>query len=480
MRYDPRVERSTRIFHNDEELSMTRNPRLRRLLGAAVATAAFAATLTACSADDTQTASSGGGGIGTADKHVSITMMSNDAFAQAWQEQLVPEFNKKYPYIDVTIDSTPYDDLLAKGMLNGTATDPEYDLITLDDPWTPQFAQAGVLMELKQDASKWTEKGYDWADFNSAPLAASQWDGKQYGVPLRSNMLLMFYNKDLYQKAGLEVPTPELTWKQYLAEAPKLVQDTDGDGQTDSWAVGLTWQKGVLSPPFWQSVLNSNGGKLFSGENDPETMKPAFDTKAGAAALQTQVDLLKFAPPGAEAYNYTEPLDAFRQGKVASIFTWGSAYKSAAVDPAVTTLTPEQVGIQTMPVGSKSASTHRGIWSGAVFKNSKHPEAAWTFLQWMSSKKGEVWTTNTLGSFPARKSTLATTPEQPWLAPVFSTLQSAYDVAAAGQMWRPRSPQSNAIQQILADETSSAVLGQLSSSEALKKATAQIEDLLKE
>ncbi|MGN6425440.1 MAG: ABC transporter substrate-binding protein [Leifsonia sp.] len=453
---------------------MTRTPRVRRLLGIAAALTATAAALTACSGDDGGTASDGGG-LGTAEKHVKITMMSNDAFAQQWQEQLVPEFNKKYPYIDVTIDSTPYDDLLAKGMLNGTDTDPQYDLITLDDPWTPQMAQAGVLLDLKKDAGSWTAKDYDWSDFNSAPLAASEWNGGQYGVPLRSNMLLMFYNKDLYAKAGLDAPTPVLTWDQYLQEAPKLVQDTNGDGKTDSWAVGLTWQKGVLSPPFWQAVLNSNGGKLFTDD-----MKPAFDTKAGAAALQTQVDLLKYAPPGAQAYNYTEPLDAFRQGKIATIFTWGSAYKSAAVDPAVTKLTPEQVGIQTMPVGSKSASTHRGIWSGAVFKNSKHPEAAWTFLQWMSSKDGEKWCTDTFGSFPARKSTLASTPGQPWLAPVFSTLQSAYDVAAKGEMWRPRSPQSNAIQQVLADQTSAAVLGQISSAQALKKAETQIDDLLAE
>lgn len=454
---------------------MTRSPRVRRLSGLVAAAAAAAVVLSACSGADTKEPAADGGGLGTADKHVKITMMSNDAFAQAWQEQLVPEFTKKYPYIDVTIDSTPYDDLLAKGMLNGTDADPEYDLITLDDPWTPQLAQAGVLLDLKKDASSWTAKDYDWSDFNSAPLAAGEWNGGQYGVPLRSNMLLMFYNKDLFAKAGLDAPTPDLTWDQYLSEAPKLVQDTNGDGKTDSWAVGLTWQKGVLSPPFWQAVLNSNGGKLFTGD-----LKPAFDTEAGAAALQTQVDLLKYAPPGAEAYNYTEPLDAFRQGKIATIFTWGSAYKSAAVDPAVTKLTPDQVGIQTMPVGSKSASTHRGIWSGAVFKNSKHPEAAWTFLQWMSSKDGEKWCTDTFGSFPARKSTLASTPGQTWLAPVFSTLQSAYDVAAKGEMWRPRSPESNAIQQILADQTSAAVLGQLSSAAALKKAKSQITDLLSE
>ncbi|WP_350348881.1 sugar ABC transporter substrate-binding protein [Agromyces sp. G08B096] len=444
----------------------------RRAVALGIAVAASLTALTACSPSGGDP-SPGGGGLGTAEEHVEITMMSNDAFAQQWQDELVPEFNKAYPYIDVTIDAIPYTELLAKGLLNGTDTDPEYDLITLDDPWTPQLAEAGVLYELKTDADEWTDPDYDWDDFNTAPLAASEWDGGQYGVPLRSNMLLMFYNKDLYAKAGLPEPTPELTWDEYLEQAPQLVQDTDGDGTDDSWAVGLTWVRGVLSPPFWQAVLNSDGGALFD-----DGMDPTFATDAGVEALQTQVDLLEYAPPGALTYNYTEPLDAFRQGKVATIFTWGSAFKSAAVDPNVTTLTPDQVGIQTMPVGSESASTHRGIWSGSMFKNTKNPEAAWALLQWMSSKEGEVWTTNTLGSFPARKSTLAETPAEDWLVPVLATLQSAYDVAAEGEMWRPRSPESNAIQEILADQTSAAVQGQASAQEALDKAADQIDELL--
>lgn len=427
--------------------------------------------LTACGGPPTS--DTDGDGLGTADHHVQITMMSNDAFAQTWQDKLVPEFNKKYPYIDVTIDSTPYDSLLAKGLLNGTSSDPDYDIITLDDPWTPQLADAGVLLDLKNDAAQWTDDDYDWDDFNSAPLAASEWDGHQYGVPLRSNLLLMLYNKDLYEKAGLPEPTPELTWDEYMSQAPKLVQDTDGDGEVDSWAAGVTWARDVLSPPFWQAVLNSNGGELLDGD-----MNPVFDTAEGEKALQTQVDLLKYAPSGASSYNYNEPLDAFRQGKVATLFTWGSAYRSAAVDPKVTTLTPEQVGIQTMPAGSDGPGAHRGIWSGAVFKNSAHPEAAWTFLQWMSSRDGELWASNNLGSFPARKSTLGAEPEEEWLAPVYAATQAGFDAAARGEMWRPRSVDSNAIQEILANQTSAAVQGDKSADEALDKAADQIRNLL--
>lgn len=457
-------------------MTHTTPQRRRHFRRSAVALAVSALTvvsLAACSGGSGAT-SPEGGGVGTADEPIEIRVLANEAFAKAWQDQLVPEFNKEFPHIEVEVEGVPYSNLLAKSMLDLTGAAPEHDVLITDDPWTPQLASTGGLLDLEAEAAEWTDEDYDWGDFYEAPLAASQWDDKQYGVPLRSNLLLMFYNKTLYQSAGVAEPTPELTWDEFLAQAPELVQDTDGNGETDSWATALTWARDPLSPTIWQTILDSNGGDLFD-----EDMKPTFNTDAGADALQTQIDLLEFAPAGATNYNYNEPLDAFRQGKAASIFTWGSAFKSAAVDPEVTTLTPDEVGIQTMPAGTDGPSAHRGIWSGSIVKKSENPEAAWALLQWMSSKEGETWTVDNLGSFPARESTLTATPQQEWLVPVFAAIRDGFTAAEDGELWRPRSPQANAIQEVLADQTSAAVNGQVTAAEALKKADDQITKLLK-
>lgn len=415
-----------------------------------------------------------GGGLGTAAAPVSVRMIANEAFAKQWQTNMVPEFNKVHPNIKVQIDGVPYAELLAKSMLDVTGANPTYDIIIADDPWIPALAQTGALLDLKKGAAKWTAPDFDWNDFNAAPLAASEWKGVQYGVPLRSNMLLMFVNKRLYEKAGLPVPTPKLTWTEYLAQAPKLVQDTNGDGKVDAWAIDTYFTRDQLTPTIWQAILNSNGGALLDKNN-----KPAFNNEKGVKALQTHLDLMKWAPPGAASHGFNESLQAFRQGQTATMFMWGSVFKGTAVDAATTTLTPEIVGIQVMPVGSVGPGTHRGIWSGAITNKSKQQQAAWALLQWLSSKQGELWQANTLGVFPARKSTLATKPESPWLVPVYSALQQAYDTASAGQMWRPRSPKSDAVQQILADETGQAVAGKVTAEKALQNAAQRIERLLK-
>lgn len=415
-----------------------------------------------------------GGGLGSAEAPVSIRMIANEAFANQWQTNMVPEFNKRHPHVKVTIDGVPYNELLAKSLLDVTGSRPTYDIIIADDPWIPQLAQTRALLDLKKDAAKWTDPNFDWNDFNAAPLAASAWGGVQYGVPLRANMLLMFVNKTLYAKAGLPAPTPKLTWTEYLAQAPKLVQSTKGDGKVDAWAIDTYFIRDPLTPTIWQTILNSNGGALLDKNN-----KAAFNNADGVKALQMHIDLLKFAPPGAASHGFNESLQAFRQGQVATMFMWGSVFKGTAVDPATTTLKPEQVGIQVLPVGSKSAGTHRGIWSGAVTNKSEHPHAAWALLQWLSSKQGEVWHANTLGVFPARKSTLATAPESAWLAPVYVALQQAYDAASAGQMWRPRLVKSDAVQQILANETGRAMAGQIDAQTAIKTAADRIDRMSK-
>lgn len=413
-------------------------------------------------------------GLGTAESPVEVRMIANEAFANQWQTLMVPEFNKHYPNIKVTIDGVPYVELLAKSMLDATGPSPTYDIIIADDPWVPQLAEVGALMDLKSaDAAGWTVEGYDWDDFNAAPLAAGEWNGVQYGVPLRSNMLMMFTNKALYEKAGLAAPTADLTWEQFIEQAPRLVQDTNGDGTIDAWAIDTYFVREPLTPTIWQTIMNSNGGQLLDADG-----KPAFNNEIGIAALETHKKLLEFAPTGAVSHGFSESLQAFRQGLVATMFQWGSVYKGSAIDEKTTTLKADQVGIQVLPIGSTGPGAHRGIWSGTVSSKSQNQQAAWTVIQWLSSKEGESWHAANLGVFPARKSTLASTPSEPWLVPVFEALQQAYDASEKGTMWRIRHPRSDAAQQILADEHSRFMAGQVTAAEALQVAAEKIEKVL--
>lgn len=136
--------------------------------GLTIGTAALlGVSLVSCGPTDGEKAS---GGVGTEENPVTITMIANQSFSQQWLDNLVPEFNKVYPHIKVEIEGVPYEELLTKSMLDLTASDPEYDIIIADDPWTPQLAQTGGLLDLQSDTVKaWTAADYDWDDFYAAP-----------------------------------------------------------------------------------------------------------------------------------------------------------------------------------------------------------------------------------------------------------------------------------------------------------------------
>lgn len=414
-----------------------------------------------------------GGGVGTAEKPVDIYIQSDPSYAPAWKDKLVPEFNKKYPHIKVHIDPVPYADNLSKTLLDLSSTDPRYDIYLLDEPWIPQVASSGALYDVRTDLKEYAADDFDWDDIAPAPLAASEWDDAQFGVPIRSNVLLMFYNRELYKAAGVPEPTPELTWPEFLEQAPQLVRSTDGDSSPDTWAISTYFTRDGITPRIWQPILNANGGKILDAD-----MKVAFDDKKGVEALSTFVDLLQWAPPGASSYNIDEAMSAFKESKVASMFMWGSVYRGVAVDPTTSPLTNGEVGVQTLPVGSEMAGSQRGVWSGTISRHTKNPEAAWKFLEWVASKEGEKWSLANIGQFPARTSTLSSTPPEEWLAAPLAAINDAYDVIDAGQMWPPRLPESDAVNQILMNGTAEATSGQKTPEEAIKQMAGELRKYL--
>lgn len=122
----------------------------RAVLGAGMAGLALTSTAVTGAA---QAQTGDGGGLRTAAAPVKVRMIANEAFAKQWQSAMVPEFNKRHPHIQVTIDGVPYAELLAKSLLDITGASPTYDIVIADDPWIPQLAQTGALLDLRKDAA---------------------------------------------------------------------------------------------------------------------------------------------------------------------------------------------------------------------------------------------------------------------------------------------------------------------------------------
>ena len=117
----------------------------------------------------------------------------------------------------------------------------------------PAWAQKGYVLDL----SKYVESDLDKsivADWDPAQYKAMfDASGRQFGLPKYQGTLVLYYNKDIFDKYG--VPYPDASWDQddYLAAMKKLTRDTNGDGKTDIWGsmIDIGWDRLQVHVNAW-------------------------------------------------------------------------------------------------------------------------------------------------------------------------------------------------------------------------------------
>jgi multiple sugar transport system substrate-binding protein len=123
------------------------------------------------------------------------------------------------------------------------------------------LAADGVFLPLDEClAGSEPETAGDLNDYYPGILAVNQFDGQTYGLPWIAQPVVLYFNRGLFDAAGLEYPTNDWTWDDFMAAAEALTVDTTGDGEADQWGfINNGWP-----PPFifiWQA-----GGEPISAD----------------------------------------------------------------------------------------------------------------------------------------------------------------------------------------------------------------------
>jgi multiple sugar transport system substrate-binding protein len=200
-------------------------------------------------------------------------------------------------------------------------------------------------------------------------------NGNLYAMPDRGGALILYYNNDMFDAAGLSYPTQEWTWKEFLDAAQKLTL-RDGDTVTQyGFAAGGWW-------PWWMSFIYMNDGAVLD-----ESGKPVVNSAEAVEAIQFYNDLVynyKVAPSPEDYANLgtNSPDPLFAQGKVAMSTTgfWGiGGLKDATFKWDISPLFQNK----------KPATVLFG--SGfAVSKDCKNPDEAWKVIEFLTSEEGQM------------------------------------------------------------------------------------------
>lgn len=279
-----------------------------------------------------------------------------------------------------------------------------------------------------------------------------------YGIPFGSETSILAYRTDIFEEYGLEVPE---TYDEMLETAAFITENVpDVYGMTSRGAAGHQIVHG------WLLHLSPYGGSIFD-----ENWMPTVEEPEAIAALEALKTIVENSPPGVESYGFGDQANAFLQGDAAMYL---DAHKIAAMSRDENqSLVDGNVGYAVHPrVGDAECGLSET--GGAVVgipANSQNKEAAFLFIQWLTSKEIDRQLA-TIGGDPVRMSTLRD-PELQSMFPEYEVLLEQLE--CANPDWRPLIPEWGALNApILGVYVSEYVTGVKTAEEAMAAAAEEI------
>lgn len=308
-----------------------------------------------------------------------------DLSATDYWNDIIAAFQTEYPEVEVEIVDTPAADYTNKLTvdLNGGAA-PDVFLIK-DADTTYSLSGKNQLEDL---SSYVTESGADLSAFNGLEQNFI-FDGVQAGLPFRTDYYVMYYNKDIFDAAGVEYPSNDMTWPEFEALAKEL---TSGEGANKNYGAHFhTWQ-----------ALVENWG-VQGGENtimgpDYEFMRDSYEMVLRMQNDDKSIQDYATLKTGNIAYG-----SAFQTGNVA-MMPMGTWYATTHIDKVATGET-EVVnwGIATIPHwdGQTAGETVGSTTPIAINAASKNKDAAWAFVEFVTMNPTATTILAEAGGIPA-------------------------------------------------------------------------------
>ncbi|MED4603136.1 sugar ABC transporter substrate-binding protein [Paenibacillus validus] len=231
------------------------------------------------------------------------------------------------------------------------------------------FDKNGWLQPLDEYVRR--DPGYDFDDFFQSAIDSTTTGGRLTSIPLSTEQQILYYRKDLFEQAGLAVPR---TLDELEAAARRLHDPASG-----VYGFVARGQRNALVTQL-SSFLYSEGGDFQ--KND----LAAINTPEAIRGMTRYIRLLKnYGPPGVFNMGWQQAAGVFALGK-AALYTDASAIYTNVINSGQSAI-GDKIGYAMFPAGQAGAKPFNiTAWGLAMSAASGRKEAAWSFIQWATSK----------------------------------------------------------------------------------------------
>jgi multiple sugar transport system substrate-binding protein len=302
---------------------------------------------------------------------ISMMMWGDPAELDVWK-QIVADFHTANPNITVNVDVSDWDSYWTKlKTLLSAGTPP--DVFAMDAPLYLDYQSRGVLLNLQP----YLDKNPDMLKgVYPQTLEAYKTPDGMYGLPRDFQTIALFYNKDMFDAAGVAYPTADWTYDD-LRTAAKQLTITDSNGKvtqfgiySDLWDMELIWSEAIWA--YGGDVINADHTKTLIGE--PQAL-PAWQL------FHDMMFVDKSWPTSTTASEYGD--DPFLAG-VAAMTTIGHwavpGYSEVSFN----------WDVAPMPKGPAGQATSVNSAGFVIGKASKNPDAAFEFLKYVLSEPAQT------------------------------------------------------------------------------------------
>ncbi len=303
--------------------------------------------------------------------------------------EMIDEFNETHPEIFIRSESMGSYDALKQKILASIVARNQPDLAQAYESWISTLLGGDALVDLGK-----LDPGFagELEDFFPVLVENSYYDGRLMSLPFNKSVPVLYYNKDLFRRAGLDPERPPRTWEEFSAACRELTRDLTGDGNPNQWGFKFTDHA-----TFFECLLVQNKGEIY----DPDTRSMLFNSPQGVEALQYLVDLVR-KHRIADFYlsGYQHQID-FAAGETAMIVA------SCVSRTFMRRQLKFDWGIAPLPANRRRGNVVYGT-NAVIFSRSspRRQRAAWKFIKWFTSPENSArWALRT-GYVPVRQSSL--------------------------------------------------------------------------
>lgn len=321
-------------------------------------------------------------------KKVTLNIAFWDGSIEGAIQNAVDAFVEQNPHIQVNLNSTPWKDywtMLQTSLAGGSGP---------DNMWMngPNFHKYVSLNQIKDLEPFIAKDSINKSNYNDKLIELYSAKGKLYGMPYFSDIVALYYNKELFDKANIPYPDDTWDWAKLREVAKQLTNKENG-------------VYGYMNPTGGQigyyNLIPQAGGYVIS----EDMKKSGFDSPEAKEAIQFALDMMYVdqSSPNAMQQMETPGVELFGSGKIAMF-------------PAVSPNTKnfygaigDKLGVAPLPSGKQKAAVVHGI-SWVMNEKTAHSDEAWELMKVLTGELGAKEIAKLGGGTPAYKGT-----EEEWM-----------------------------------------------------------------